>query len=252
MINQKIADYLKEGKKRGIGIVLLKQKLLGAGWNEKDIDDSIYFMDSDNKQAPRLMEQPTMPHEKLGLFSKIGKAIAHPTELFERTKDEGIGPALAYLLVLSIIHFVMGFLIFILFSSLMLSLLGPLISILPQSFLYIALSLFVFDFIIIPITSFVGAGILHLFIKIYKGRGGYSDTFRAQIYSTTPILLFGFIPFVNFAAVIWNFVLIIFGLSINHEISKLRAFLALLTPVILVIILVVLVWLFVGPSLILT
>lgn len=44
MVNKNIVSYLEEGKRRGFGTKLLKQKLLEGGFNSKDIDIALREM----------------------------------------------------------------------------------------------------------------------------------------------------------------------------------------------------------------
>src|SRR3989344_2791701 len=44
MVNQDIIKYLKDGTARGFKIELLKEKLLGGGFKEKDVNEAIVFM----------------------------------------------------------------------------------------------------------------------------------------------------------------------------------------------------------------
>ncbi|MDO8459480.1 MAG: Yip1 family protein [Nanoarchaeota archaeon] len=187
------------------------------------------------------------PAEKMGLFKKIGKSFIHPIELFEKTKEEKISPAFFYQLFISIVPFLIT-------SILVIFLFGVILSILPAALVSagnvipdisatggfsIAVSatiigiLAVLFFIINPLFIFISAVIVHLFMKLYGGSGKYRDTYKAIVYSSTPQMLFIFIPFVG----IWSFILSLFGLSTYHNVSKGRTFFAILSIFILMIIL---------------
>ena len=85
-------------------------------------------------------------------------------------------------------------------------------------------------YILGTILGFVNVGVVHLFVKLYGGEGKYSDSYRAAIYGSTPaMLLFFIVPITG----IWSLVLNIFGLSVNHNITKLRAFLAIFSAFLL-------------------
>lgn len=253
MVNQGILNYLKEGKRRGFSVELLKQKLLDGGFQKTDINEAINFLQIEiPKRETKTISAytPAQPsplpshyavkelEQKISTFSKIGKAITHPTELFEKTSDEKIWPALKYYLLILIIPFIAITVLVILFFNLIISFftaaipqinLGSLATFSVVSALAIAGFFALIFFIIIPIMLFIGAGILHLFVKIYGGKGDYKDTFRVSVYSSTPSTLLAAVPFLNFAATIWSFVLSIIGISFNHHISKLRAFFAYIT-----------------------
>jgi len=272
MVNQNIVKYMREGQKRGFKIPLLRQKLLEGGFKKKNIDEAAVFVQKMAKpvarKAPVVQRKPIMPsargvsrpvrkvakpvvrnvekpvekssNGKLGMFGKIGKAFAHPIELFEKTKGEGVFSSLKYLWFISLVPFILGGLVIFLFLGVLVDWLVKyaVTSGLPAGTvtltfttvqtLLIILGWGVYLFIITPILMLIGNGIMHLFIKLFKGRGSYADTFRSFVYASTPAVIFMVIPFVNSVVGIWTFILSLFGLSINHEISKLRAFLALL------------------------
>lgn len=248
MVHQGILNYLKEGKRRGFSFELLKQKLADGGFHESDINEAVSFLE---KETPKVALPASLPikslpvqdnkveSDKIGTFSKIGKAITRPTELFDKTSDEKIWPALKYYLLILIIPFIALTALVALFFSLIISFLttvipqinlGSLATFSIASVLALAGFFALIFFVIIPLMMFVGAGILHLFVKLYGGKGDYSDTFRASIYSSTPSVLLMAIPILNFGAMVWSFVLGIIGISLSHHISKLRAFLAYITP----------------------
>ena len=90
----------------------------------------------------------------------------------------------------------------------------------------------------IPLT-FVGAGITHIFVSILGGKQGYNQTYKANIYSSTPSLLLGWIPIAGFMAGLYSLYLLIKGLSTLQKMSMGRAAAAVLIPIILLIIIVI-------------
>ncbi|MFH1425636.1 MAG: Yip1 family protein [archaeon] len=202
------------------------------------------------KQETIVKQRPMIGVGKLGVFGKMGKAIAHPIELFEKTKGEGVWPALKFLLVISLWPFLVLSILFMLMLGLIVGLFVDFLNSIPGAemtwavtflgglgFAYFIVIFAIWFFVAVPIFSFVGAGIFHLIVKLYGGHGRYSDTYRAIIYSMTPQTLFFFIPIIF----LWSFILSLFGISINHSISKVRAFFALVTiPLIVLIISLVL------------
>jgi len=274
MVIQDIVNYLKEGMSRGFSIQLLKKKLLEGGFKEKDIDDAVGFVRQNmkpkmsEKSKPVLTKKNVKPlqnfnsiskpnmknadygkmaREKIGLFRKIGMSLAHPKLLFEKTKSESVWSALGFFYFISLVPFILGsaalfFLISVITAYLDSIPFLPVASIVSPSFLILVFSVGLWIFVVSPIMLFISAGILHLFVKLYKGIGIYADTFRAIVYSFTPSMLFFFIPFIG----IWTFVLSLFGLSANHQISKGRAFLVYLTFFVLITIISLVVFLLVG------
>lgn len=267
MVNQSLVNYLAEGIRRGFDISLLKNKLLAAGFKNQDVEEaSSYVLNQSKPAMPLMPKTPTIPTQstatmsfsqsqpqKLGLFRKIGKAFIHPITLFESTQDEGIWPALKYQFVLLLVPFiVISVLIFALFQVLLsfFTTLGipavvlTLVSSLFSTFSLVFIAFFAITILIaVPILTFLGVVIMHLFVKIFGGNGTYKDTYKALVYSSTPSILLGFIPFVNIAVSVWSFILAVYALSIAHKISKLRAFFILITPLIIIIVLFIVLYL---------
>lgn len=236
MVNQDIVNYLRSGTEKGFTIERLKSELLRGGFREKEIDFAIKSLGPVKAKKEEKHEEPAkkeFAEEKLGVFKKIGKALAHPIQLFEATKSEGVWPALKFYLLILIIPFIIASIFILLYVK---TILFVFFGIGTLSSLGI---IAILNFVANPVFVFVAVAISHLFIKIFKGQGGYSDTYRAIIYSSAPSTLFGWIPFVGLGALIWSFVLVLYGISTNHKISKWRAFFALIFPLILIIVLLI-------------
>jgi len=62
MVNKEIIEFLHEGTKRGFSIQILKQKLLEAGFIEKDVNKAIDAL-SKGKALPRTPNQPGTHYE---------------------------------------------------------------------------------------------------------------------------------------------------------------------------------------------
>lgn len=85
-MNQNIVGYLREGKRRGFSIQLLKKKLLEGGFSEMAVDEAIAFVEGDSakisfrtgdmfKQPPvsstPTMVKPNVPQTTLGTFGTV-------------------------------------------------------------------------------------------------------------------------------------------------------------------------------------
>lgn len=242
MANPAIVNFLQEGLKRGFSENLLRHKLIEAGWQERDVNESIFEVKKQlaqnqtqipmvvSSQREMMQDKQIMNkesnQEKLGVFRKIGMTLGKPNELFEKTQNEGIWPALKYYWVVSIIPFVIGGLV----MFFLLNFVAAYISILSYSIWIVLVGFFALLYIAGPLVIFVSGGITHLFVKMFKGQGKYSNTFSSLVYSMTPQLLFFFIPFIG----IWSLILNIFGIASYHKMPKGKAFLVLIIPAILI------------------
>jgi hypothetical protein len=55
--------------------------------------------------------------------------------------------------------------------------------------------------VVVTVLSFVWAGLLHGWLKLFRGKGTYADTYSAFSYSRAPLSLLGWIPVIgNLAA----------------------------------------------------
>jgi hypothetical protein len=198
------------------------------------------MVDESFKASKRKYGDGSMYH-KISLIKKVKKVILSPSDFFEEIKAEkGISEAFKYLAILSLVNLVVDIVDIVSFilSIPYISPLGNLSSFLPlRGVLSTALGIVISVVMYISglILSFIGVGFIHLFVKLFKGKGAYSDTYKALIYASTPSLLFGWVPWVRFIFGLYSFYLSLKGISKLHEVSMLRAFIMLITPTIVII-----------------
>ena len=187
-----------------------------------------------------------MEPNNLTILQKCKQVLVHPSALFEAVKDEeGVGPAFKYLAVFSLVLAV-GSISYLFFTPL---------SELPMGIPWMntAEYLGVAAIMIAPIIyvsnllgTFLGAGWLHIFAKLLRGKGNYSATYKAIVYADTPSLLFGWIPIAGAIISLYSIYLTLVGISKLHEISMARAIgiiiisvAVIIVPVIIIIVLVI-------------
>ena len=90
------------------------------------------------------------------------------------------------------------------------------------------------------VALFIYTGIIHFIIKLMGGSGRYSDTFNAGTYSLIPFIIISIIPIIGFISIIYSIVLMTIGLAEYHGISKTKACITALLPVLVVVIIFVL------------
>jgi hypothetical protein len=88
----------------------------------------------------------------------------------------------------------------------------------------------------ITVGVMIGAVILHAFGKLF---GIYKKdllkTTTAMAYGISPLLFFGWLPGLNIVGGIWSFIVQIYALSNQQGISKLKAFVSMLIPAVIVV-----------------
>jgi len=100
---------------------------------------------------------------------------------------------------------------------------------------YIGLLLFVY-FAALAL-SFVIAGIIFLWIKIWGGRNvSYDKAYQLYVFSRTPTMVFGWIPIVNYLIWIWSTVLLIIGTMSWFGIQRGKAILMYIIPILLILV----------------
>ena len=100
------------------------------------------------------------------------------------------------------------------------------------------------------VNMFILSAVIHFFLWLLRGvRRGFSATFRVLAYSQASGLIL-LLPWVGMpVGVVWSLVVLIAGLAAVHGIGRGRAFMSLLLPCLLVIILLALLGLALGLGL---
>ena len=84
------------------------------------------------------------------------------------------------------------------------------------------------------LLSFVSAGILFVWIKIFGGKGvEYDKVYQLTVFSRTPSLIFGWIPLVNTLIWIWSMVLLIIGTMKWFDIQRGKAIFMYVLPLVI-------------------
>ena len=146
---------------------------------------------------------------KKGMYEKAKEVLFSPVRFFKGLDEKSIKPAFFYSIVLGIITSILalsyGFLTNLAFYA--------------QSW-WILVLVWVAEILIL---NFILAGILCGWILLFGGKGSYLQTYQMMVYSSTPVNLLGWIPYVNYAAYVYSFVLMIIGTSEIYKMSKTRS-----------------------------
>ena len=190
-------------------------------------------------------------------MKRLWLILRHPGQFFQIMKEErGYGGPFKYYLFLLLIQFLVVNSIMVYAVTSLSSAMAS--SPIDMSMFYSMLLSNVFYtnfFLLLSILLiFVLAGIYHLFAKILGAKGGYNSTFKALVYAGTPsvpvmvialpsllIDATGFLIMgLSLLAFLWVTFLFVKGLSVFHGISKIRALLVWVIPVILLLVVTVL------------
>ncbi len=199
------------------------------------------------EEAIRAALKEEFKGNEMGFFRRFKKSMLNSSKFFDSIKSEqGIGTPLKFAFVLYAVFTVAFAVVLFLLSPIIMVFLLPFIG---QSSVSIALGLasvlVIGIFLFMIISGFAGAGILHVFVKLLRGKGNYTATYKSAVYSQSPIIfmmILGMIPVIGIAFIavfsIFEAYVLIVGISRLHEMSKKRALAALLIPSIIAIILI--------------
>lgn len=179
-----------------------------------------------------------MAKRELGFIEKVKNVITNPSEFFDSIKSEkGVKQAFTYLALISLVSLAVG----LIETYLSLPLLQNALSRLPipTSLMYV---FFISAYLIGLPLSFLSAGLIHLGVLLFKGKGNYESTYKAMVYGGTSSGLLGWIPFIGFVFILYSIYLETRGLSKLHSVSMWRALaMLLLIPLIIAAVMAVVV-----------
>jgi hypothetical protein len=169
------------------------------------------------------------------IVTKVKGFLLNPVETFQQSKNDEPGVVFTYFGLLLLLHAILAALITLVRIEAM-----PRFAGMPGG---IAEPVMVFFMALVGgfIFTLIFASWLHLWVYLLGGRRGIMQTINALIYSHTPRLLLGWIPFIGFIFMLWSLALVILGIRELQEISTGKAILAVaiavMIPLILLIIL---------------
>ncbi|MFC1927651.1 YIP1 family protein [Chloroflexota bacterium] len=187
-----------------------------------------------------------MDYRRLSFGEKVKGFLGAPVNTFNNVGAEALGSALKYFTIWVVIYAILRTIVFYTLERRVFQILWDLLEVSDAA-------VYRFDPVTFALLAVLGAfaslfisgSLTHLFVRAFGGRKGYGNTMKAFAYGNTPVLLFGWIPFVGMLFPLWALVLNIIGIRQLHEISTGRAIGAVLLGIVALIIIVVLIVLFV-------
>ena len=183
----------------------------------------------------------------MDIFQVIKRVVTEPTAYFRSVGKgkEQLGFAFGYFALLSLLNMLLGLLTSLMFFSAFFPLMQNMMSLLGASFpgIFTGGALVrnaLFSYALGLGFSFVYAGLLHVWILLFGGKQRYGKTYELGAYAGTPALLLGWIPFLGFVGQIWSLILLIIGTQEVHGISRTKAILMYVIPLVLIFFLMLL------------
>lgn len=171
----------------------------------------------------------------LSIVERIKGFLFSPSDTFDASKEDTLGDALKYFVViLAIFAGILAVLIAVLFSLFagMLGMFGvPMMPFGAAMGPLLAVGFFIFVLVGGIIGVFIDGLWLHLWVYVVGGRNGVGQTIKAVMYGATPSFLLGWIPIVGIIAGIWALIVGIIGVRQLHELSTGKAVLAVIIAI---------------------
>jgi hypothetical protein len=167
------------------------------------------------------------------IIEKVKGFVVDPVEAFGNARSDNPGDVLKYFVVILAVNVVLTGLLFIgkrLLHAVISG--GGAVALIVEGGIFV-----LGEFVGGTVLFFLACMYLHLFVALVVGGKGIEQTFRALAYGATPGMLLGWIPLIGFIAWIWTAALVIIGFRELHETSTLRAAVAVLLPLFLLVVL---------------
>ena len=171
----------------------------------------------------------------LSIVDRVKGFLFSPSQTFDASKDDTLGDAFTYFLIILAIYAVLMAIIatvaFSLLSGLMTTL-GVPVPIGPALGPLVGVGLFIAALIVGIIGIFVGGFWLHLWVYLLGGRNGVVQTLKAGFYGSTPYLILGWIPLINVITMIGGLIVGVIGIRQLHGFSTGKAVLAMILAIV--------------------
>ena len=174
----------------------------------------------------------------LSMGERIKGFLFSPSTTFDASKGDTLGDAFKYFVIILAIYAILIAII----AAVAFSLLAGLLEMfsVPMAVPWgaamgpAAAVIFFIAAVIGGIIGIIISGLwLHIWVYLVGGREGLEKTIIAIVYGQTPYLLLGWIPIINFIALIWTLVVEIVGIRQLHEFTTGKAVIAVILALII-------------------
>jgi hypothetical protein len=173
----------------------------------------------------------------LSMWERIKGFLFSPSATFDASKEDTLGDALKYFVVILVIYALLMAIIAAVTFSLIAGMFGmfgvPAMPFGAATGLAAAVIFFIAALIAGIIAIFISGLWLHIWVYLVGGRNGLGKTIIALVYGQTPYLLLGWIPIINFIAMIWTLVVEIIGVQQLHGLTTGKAVIAVILALII-------------------
>ncbi len=179
----------------------------------------------------------------MDLIEKVKGFLLEPIQAFETSKDETLEETVKYYLsiaaVYSLLSAILTFIIYSIVSSVVTQNVDPKYIVLEPHGIAELFSDFFISLVLMLICVFIWGALLHFMAYIMGGRWDITRTIKVAMYSSTPLVLLGWIPILGIFGWIWAGALDVVGLHLYQDLPAGKAIAAVMLPIVLLIILAI-------------
>ncbi|RZN39393.1 MAG: hypothetical protein EFT35_03835 [Methanophagales archaeon ANME-1-THS] len=173
----------------------------------------------------------------LSIVERIKGFLFNPSATFDASKEDRLGDAFTYFVVILAIYAVLIAIIAAGAFSVIGGMYGMMgVPVMPWGAAMgplVGVLFFVYALVGGIIGVFILGLWLHLWVYLFGGRNGVVQTIKAVIYGETPGLVLGWIPVINIIAGIWALIVWIIGVRQLQELSTGKAVIAVIFALII-------------------
>lgn len=178
----------------------------------------------------------------MNLIEKVKGFLSEPTRAFETSKEEPLEEAVKYYLLIAAVYSLLFAIITGFIYSVLYSVVNPLISkyyvLKAPNGITETFGDFFMLFILMLICVFLWGVIIHVFSYLLGGKWNISRSIKVALYSSTPLMLLGWIPVLGIFGWIWVGALNVVGLHKYQDLSEGKAITAVFASVTLFLMIV--------------
>ncbi|MBS3080504.1 YIP1 family protein [Candidatus Pacearchaeota archaeon] len=223
-----LVEVIKKAKSRGYSSNEIVKLLLSKGYSQSEIYNAM------NIQKKEKVSKPAKDYDSI---EKIKMLFTSPLNFFDNVREETIISSLSIYSIIVVLVAVLNYGIRLLIPGNFFAL-----RLIGNSLFYLFGYSYIFSFVLIVLQiaiTFISALILHFIARIMGGAGNYSDSYNIVTYSFIPAIILSLIPIVGLFGWIFSLIIMVFGVSSIHNLSKGKSVFVVLLPIIVMFLLLI-------------
>lgn len=244
-MDDKIKKWVDDCINQGYSKEKIIQNLTNFGYSKEDINS---LTENIKLKQEVIEKKETKPN--LSFTKEIISILKNPTKYFQENNKD-IKSSLIYLIRISLISSSPTIIFILIVLYFLSSIIQPLLSIFNLDINSISLKWVILSVVTLALTgvlisiiisSFINSLILYIFVLILNRKSNFRNIYFSYIISLTPLLVLTFlnlIPIIGslsyIISIFYSFYILVTGISIKEETTRLKASLAIIIPQVIVI-----------------